>query len=66
VFRGCFSDRSWRDVQAALHGGAFDKPGQCAGDLVGFTNFPEVARALARFVERPAVQRGLNIPAAPV
>ncbi|MDP2408293.1 MAG: glutathione S-transferase N-terminal domain-containing protein [Hydrogenophaga sp.] len=37
-----------------------------AGDLVGFTNFPEVARALARFVERPAVQRGLNIPAAPV
>jgi GST-like protein len=37
-----------------------------AGDLVGFTNFPEVARALARFVERPAVQRGLNIPPAPV
>ncbi|MDT4886771.1 Disulfide-bond oxidoreductase YghU [compost metagenome] len=36
-----------------------------AGDLVGFTDFPEVARVLARFVERPAVQRGLNIPPAP-
>ncbi|MFW5331021.1 glutathione S-transferase N-terminal domain-containing protein [Hydrogenophaga sp. ZJX-1] len=37
-----------------------------AGDLVGFNDFPEVARVLARFVERPAVQRGLNIPATPV
>ena len=37
-----------------------------AGDLVGFNDFPEVARVLARFVERPAVQRGLNIPPAPV
>ena len=33
-----------------------------AGDLVGFENFPHVQRALAAFVERPAVVRGLNIP----
>ena len=33
-----------------------------AGDLVGFENFPHVQRALAAFVERPAVTRGLNIP----
>lgn len=34
-----------------------------AGDLVGFTDFPEVQRALDQFVARPAVQRGLTIPA---
>ncbi|MCL4773103.1 MAG: glutathione S-transferase N-terminal domain-containing protein [Burkholderiaceae bacterium] len=34
-----------------------------AGDLVGFGDFPEVARVLAAFVERPAVARGLTIPA---
>ncbi|BDT73175.1 disulfide-bond oxidoreductase YfcG [Comamonadaceae bacterium OS-4] len=34
-----------------------------AGDLVGFTDFPEVARVLAAFVARPAVVRGLAIPA---
>ncbi len=33
-----------------------------AGDLVGAKDFPEVARVLAAFVARPAVQRGLNIP----
>jgi len=33
-----------------------------AGDLVGFRDFPEVARTLAAFVERPAVARGLTIP----
>ena len=33
-----------------------------AGDLVGFGDFREVARALAAFVERPAVARGLKIP----
>ena len=33
-----------------------------ASDLVGFENFPHVQRALAAFVERPAVVRGLNIP----
>ncbi|MFZ5565916.1 MAG: glutathione S-transferase N-terminal domain-containing protein [Pseudomonadota bacterium] len=33
-----------------------------AGDLVGIASFPEVTRALAAFVARPAVQRGLNIP----
>ncbi|MGY8527338.1 glutathione binding-like protein [Paracidovorax citrulli] len=33
-----------------------------AGDLVGFADFPEVARVLERFVARPAVARGLNIP----
>ena len=34
-----------------------------AGDLVEFERFPQVQRALAAFVERPAVQRGLEIPA---
>ena len=33
-----------------------------AGDLVGYADFPHVARALAEFVARPAVQRGLLIP----
>ena len=33
-----------------------------AGDLVGFADFPHVARALAAFVARPAVTRGLDIP----
>lgn len=34
-----------------------------AGELVGFGDFPEVQRVLDAFVARPAVQRGLNIPA---
>ncbi|MNU09952.1 Disulfide-bond oxidoreductase YghU [compost metagenome] len=34
-----------------------------AGDLVGFKDFPELARVLAAFESRPAVQRGLTIPA---
>ena len=33
-----------------------------AGDLVGYADFTHVARALAAFVARPAVQRGLTIP----
>ncbi len=33
-----------------------------AGDLVGFKDFPQVARVLDAFVARPAVQRGLDIP----
>jgi len=33
-----------------------------AGDLVGIQDFPQVTRALAAFVARPAVQRGLAIP----
>jgi GST-like protein len=33
-----------------------------AGDLVGFDNFKNVKRVLERFLARPAVQRGLNIP----
>jgi GST-like protein len=33
-----------------------------AGDLVGYADFAHVARALAAFVARPAVQRGLTIP----
>ena len=36
-----------------------------AGDLVGIEGHPEVTRALRAFVERPAVARGLTIPAAP-
>ena len=34
-----------------------------ARDLVGFDAYPNVARVLARFVERPAVVKGLGIPA---
>ncbi len=34
-----------------------------AGELVGFDDFAHVQRVLARFLERPAVQRGLKIPA---
>ncbi len=34
-------------------------------DLVGFQDFTEVRRALDAFLARPAVQRGLRIPAAP-
>ena len=33
-----------------------------AGDLVDFERFAEVKRALAAFLARPAVQRGLEIP----
>ena len=36
-----------------------------ARDLVRFDTLPNVARVLDAFVERPAVQRGLKIPAAP-
>lgn len=34
-----------------------------AGDLVGYDDFTRVQAWLARALERPAVQRGLNIPA---
>ncbi len=37
-----------------------------AGGLVGFDDFAEVKRVLAAFLARPAVQRGLKIPARPV
>ena len=33
-----------------------------AGDIVGFADFPHVARALAAFVARPAVMKGLETP----
>ncbi len=33
-----------------------------AGELVGWGAYPNVARVLAAFVARPAVERGLNIP----
>jgi GST-like protein len=33
-----------------------------AGDLVGIQNFPNVTRVLERFLARPAVVRGLQIP----
>ena len=33
-----------------------------AGELVGIDDFPHVTRALAAFVTRPAVVRGLDIP----
>ena len=34
-----------------------------AGELVGFERFAEVRRVLDAFVARPAVQRGLTVPA---
>lgn len=34
-----------------------------AGALVGIGDFPHVTRALDAFVDRPAVARGLEIPA---
>lgn len=36
-----------------------------ARELVGFDDFKEVQRVLAAFVARPAVERGLHIPATP-
>jgi GST-like protein len=33
-----------------------------AGELVGISNYPNVIRTLERFVARPAVIKGLNIP----
>jgi GST-like protein len=36
-----------------------------AGDIVGITDFPHVTRALNAFIARPAVARGLEIPAPP-
>ncbi len=36
-----------------------------AGELVHFDNFAEVRRVLDAFAARPAVQRGLEVPAAP-
>ncbi len=37
-----------------------------AGELVGFADFRNVKRVLDAFLARPAVQRGLKIPARPV
>lgn len=34
-----------------------------AGELVGFADFPNVQRVLDAFLARPAVQRGLSVPA---
>ncbi len=36
-----------------------------AGELVGFADFPNVARVLEAFTARPAVAAGLAVPAAP-
>ena len=36
-----------------------------AGELVGYAEFANVQRALAAFLARPAVQKGLTIPARP-
>jgi GST-like protein len=33
-----------------------------AAEIVGFTDYPHVQRALDAFVKRPAVERGLSIP----
>jgi GST-like protein len=34
-----------------------------AGELVGYADFPNVQRSLEAFLARPAVTRGLGIPA---
>ncbi len=34
-----------------------------AGELIGITDFPNVLRVLETFVARPAVIKGLGIPA---
>jgi GST-like protein len=34
-----------------------------AGDLVEIASFPEVTRVLRAFMSRPAVVKGMNIPA---
>ena len=36
-----------------------------AGELVGYADFPEVKRVVEVFLARPAVARGMNIPARP-
>jgi GST-like protein len=36
-----------------------------AGEIVGIGDFPQVTRVLQDFLARPAVVRGLNIPARP-
>ncbi len=36
-----------------------------AGELVGFSDFAALRRALDAFLARPAVQRGLTIPVPP-
>ncbi|MGZ8319251.1 MAG: glutathione binding-like protein, partial [Telluria sp.] len=36
-----------------------------AGELIGIDEYANVQRVLAEFVKRPAVDRGLNIPARP-
>ena len=36
--------------------------GYNAGDLLGWSDFPELQRVLAAFVARPSVARGLNVP----
>ncbi|WP_372657848.1 glutathione S-transferase N-terminal domain-containing protein [Hydrogenophaga sp.] len=36
-----------------------------AGDIVGFSDFPQLARVLDAFAARPAVAKGLLIPSAP-
>ena len=36
-----------------------------AGELVGIAEFPHVDRVLEAFLARPAVVRGLDIPARP-
>ncbi len=33
-----------------------------AGELVGWSGYPEVQRVLQQFLARPAVQRGLSVP----
>lgn len=33
-----------------------------AGEIVGFNDFPNVARVVAAFVAKPAVAKGLNVP----
>ena len=36
-----------------------------AGELIGFSDFPQLARVIKAFEARPSVAKGLNIPPAP-
>ncbi len=72
VLNGRLSTRTWLmgDIYTIADIATFPWVGNLitfygAGDLVGIGDFPHVARALNQFLERPAVLRGMTIPAAP-
>jgi GST-like protein len=67
VFEGALEGRDWiagefsiADIALAPWLGALDFYG--ARDLVGWTDLKNAPAYLDRFLERPAVQRGRNVP----